>query len=238
MLRRFTAYYVGTRRVAGLDLPTARTLVINRGGYGGTAAECLFKLSGIAPQCYRQMARLNPVLIHAQFGLSGALALPWARAMRIPLVVHYRGADAMPNTAQTRYASLNHWVYFRRLHALQRDTHLFITVSQFLKDKLIKQGFPAHKIVHHYHGVDVDRFRPNPDIPREPVVLFVGRMTEKKAAVISSKPWSTCNRPCRNSNSSASATAPSAPNSKLSPPANYATTNSSVYSRRKPWYIG
>lgn len=180
MLQRFTAYYVGSRRVTGLDLPPTRTLVINRGGYVGKAAECIFKLSGVAPQCYRRVARLNPVLIHAQFGLSGALALPWAHALRTPLVVHYRGADAMPSTAQTRYTSVNHWVYFRRQHALKRDTQLFITVSQFLKNKLIKQGFPAHKLVHHYHGVDVDQFRPNPNITREPVVLFVGRLTEKK----------------------------------------------------------
>jgi glycosyltransferase involved in cell wall biosynthesis len=180
MLQRFTAYYVGSRRVAGLDLPRARTLVINRGGLGGKAAEFRFKLSGAAPRCYRQVAQLNPVLMHAQFGLSGALALPWAQALRIPLVVHYRGADAMPNTAPTRYASLNHWVYFRRLYTLKRDTQLFIAVSQFIKHKLIQQGFPAHKVVHHYHGVDVHQFCPNPGMPREPVVLFVGRLTEKK----------------------------------------------------------
>ncbi len=180
MLQRFTAYYVGSRRVAGLDLPRSRTLVINRGDSMGKAAEYVFKLSGFAPHCYRRVAQLNPVLIHAQFGLSGALALPWARAMRIPLVVHYRGADSMPNTPQTRYTSLNHWVYFRRQAALKRETQLFITVSQFLKDKLIKQGFPAQQIVHHYQGVDVDQFCPNVNIPREPIMLFVGRLTEKK----------------------------------------------------------
>ena len=180
MLQRFTAYYVGSRRVAGLDLPDARTLVINRGGVSGKMAEYLFKFSGVAPPCYRRMARLNPVLIHAQFGLSGALALPWARALRIPLVVHYRGADTMPNTVQTRYSSVNHWIYFHRQHTLKRDAQLFITVSQFLKHKLIQQGFPAHKIVHHYHGVNVDQFCPDPAIHREPVVLFVGRLTEKK----------------------------------------------------------
>lgn len=180
MLQRFTAYYVGSRRVAGLDLPAARTLVVNRGGWGGAAAEYIFKLSGFAPPCYRRVARLKPVLIHAQFGLSGALVLPWARALHIPLAVHYRGADAVPNTVQTRYASLNHWIYFRRQQALKRDTQLFITVSQFIKHKLIKQGFPARKIVHHYHGVDVDQFYPQPDITRQPVVLFVGRLTEKK----------------------------------------------------------
>ena len=183
MLQRFTAYYVGSRRVAGLDLPDARTLVINRGGLGGKAAECLFKLIGVAPSCYQRVARLKPVLIHAQFGLSGALALPWARALRIPLVVHYRGADTMPNTAQTRYASVNHWVYFRRQYALTQDAQLFITVSKFIKHKLIQQGFPAHKIVHHYHGVDIDQFCPKPGSSREPIVLFVGRLTEKKGCI-------------------------------------------------------
>lgn len=179
-LQRFTAYYVGSRRVPGLDLPLDRTLVINQGNILGKLEEQLFKLSGFAPRLYAQVQQLKPVLIHAQFGLSGALMLPWARSLRIPLLVHYRGSDATTTEESSRHTSLNHWIYFQRKETLKREARLFITVSKFIKDKLLEQGFPSEKIIPHYHGVDLDQFHPNPDIPRESIVLFVGRLTEKK----------------------------------------------------------
>jgi glycosyltransferase involved in cell wall biosynthesis len=179
-LQQFTPYYVGSRRVPGLDLPSERTLVVNRGNFLGKVAEGNFKLFGFAPRLYRRIKQLNPVLIHAQFGLSGALVLPWARSLNVPLLVHYRGADATVTEESARYASLNHWLYYRRKKALQQQARLFITVSKFIKDKLVEQGFPKEKIIPHYHGVDLSQFSPDPDLAREPIVLFVGRLTEKK----------------------------------------------------------
>lgn len=179
-LQQFTPYYVGSRRVPGLDLPLERTLVVNRGNFWGKVAEGNFKLFGFAPRLYRQVQQLNPVLIHAQFGLSGALILPWARSLNVPLLVHYRGADATVTEESAPYASLNHWLYYRRKKTLQQQARLFITVSKFIKDKLVEQGFPKEKIIPHYHGVDLGQFFPDPSISREPIVLFVGRLTEKK----------------------------------------------------------
>jgi glycosyltransferase involved in cell wall biosynthesis len=179
-LHEFTPYYVGSRRVEGLDLPPDRTLVVNQGNLIGKAEEGLFKLTGYAPKLYQQVRQLNPVLIHAQFGLSGALVLPLTRSLKVPLLVHYRGADVTVKEEYARYSSLNHWIYFRRREALKREARLFITVSKFLKQKLVEQGFDPDKIVPHYHGVDLARFCPDLDVPREPVVLFVGRLTEKK----------------------------------------------------------
>jgi glycosyltransferase involved in cell wall biosynthesis len=179
-LERFKAYYVGSRRVQGLDLSPERTLVVNQDNFLGKIEEQLFKFTGFAPRLYRQVQQLKPVLIHAQFGLSGALILPWARSLGIPLIVHYRGADATIDEASSLYTSLNHWLYFQRKEQLKRETRLFIAVSKFIKDKLIEKGFPPEKIITHYHGVDLDRFYPDPEIERKPIVLFVGRLTEKK----------------------------------------------------------
>ncbi|MBW4618639.1 MAG: glycosyltransferase [Cyanosarcina radialis HA8281-LM2] len=179
-LQEFTPYYVGSRLIPGLSLPPERTVVVNRGGIWGATQEVLFKVSGFAPNLYRQVRQLQPALIHAQFGLSGALALPLARDLKVPLVVHFRGADATVKEEYARNASINHRVYFRRREALKRETRLFITVCQFLKNKLLEQGFPGEKILVHYHGVNVEAFQPDESIPREPVVLFVGRLTEKK----------------------------------------------------------
>lgn len=179
-LEAFTAYYAGCRRVEGLALPEDRMLVLNRGGALGAFQEATFKVTGIAPDFYRQMRAIQPVLMHAQFGLSGVLVMPFVEALRIPLIVHYRGADATIDPKQARYTSLNHWVYYQRRDRLKQTAQLFLTVSKFIRDKLIDQGFPEHKIKAHYHGVDISQFNPDESVPREPIVVFVGRLAGKK----------------------------------------------------------
>lgn len=179
-LQQFTPYYVGARKVKGLTLPVERTLVVNQGGFLGSVGEGLFKVLGSAPQLYQQVRQLNPVLLHAHFGLNGAMALPLARALNLPLVVTFHGSDATAKEEYIRNSSLNHWLYFRRRAALQREARLFIVVSEFIKEKLIEQGFPPEKIVVHHIGVDTEVFHPDPSIIRQPVVLFVGRLAEKK----------------------------------------------------------
>jgi glycosyltransferase involved in cell wall biosynthesis len=179
-LQKFTAYYVGSRLVPGLELPRDRTLVVNRGNTTGKLQEAWFKFTGSAPRIYQKIQNLHPKLIHAQFGLSGVLVLPWLRSLQIPLIVHYRGADATLTAASSRFTSLNHWLYFQRREALKQQTTLFLTVSKFIKTKLEAQGFPSDKIHPHYHGVDISQFQPQFHIQREPILLFVGRLTEKK----------------------------------------------------------
>lgn len=197
-LERFTAYYVGSRRVEGLELPAERTFVVNRGNFLGKVEEQFFKLTGFAPQLYQQVKELSPVLIHAQFGLSGVLMLPWVEDLGIPLIVHYRGADATISEADSKYTSLNHWLYFRKKDTLKKKTHLFLTVSQFIRQKLISQGFPEDKIINHYHGVDIQKFIAKPQIKREPIVLFVGRLTAKKGCKYLIEAMSLVQRECPN----------------------------------------
>lgn len=179
-LQQFAPYYVGSRRVEGLNLPNGQTLVVNRGGLFGQAEEGWFKISGFAPKLYQSLQQLNPILINAQFGLSGALALPLAESLEIPLLVHFRGADATIKEEHARYSSLNHWIYYRRRQALKRQARLFIAVSDFIKEKLIEQDFPQDKIITHYDGINIEKFQPNLAQVRQPIVLFVGRLTQKK----------------------------------------------------------
>ncbi|WP_413200160.1 glycosyltransferase [Nostoc piscinale] len=179
-LKNFIAYYVGSRYVKGLALPSERTIVVNQGKLPGTLVEAAFKFSGFAPKLYQELKQINPLLINAQFGLSGVLALPLARTLNIPLLVHFRGADATVKEEYARYASVNHWIYYRRREILKREANLFLAVSNFIKTKLIEQGFPEEKVITHYDGIDIKKFQPDFSIPREPIVLFVGRLTEKK----------------------------------------------------------
>lgn len=179
-LQAFTAYYAGCRRVQGLSLPPERTLVVNEGGSQGTLKEMMFKFTGLSSTFYQQVHNVNPVLIHAQFGLSGVLVMPLVQKLQVPFIVHYRGADATVDAKQARYNSINHWLYYHRRDRLKQRANLFLTVSKFIRDKLLSQGFPKHKVKAHYHGVDIFQFKPDISIPREPIVLFVGRLAGKK----------------------------------------------------------
>lgn len=179
-LQKFTPYYVGAHRVQGLSLPNERTLVVNQGGLIGSLEEGLFKLSGFAPKIYRELQKLNPVLVHAHFGICGALALPLAQTLQIPMIVTAYGIDVTMKDIYARRASLSHRIYFQRQEALKQKTRLFIAISKFIKDKLLEKGFPASKIIVHPIGADLNIFRPDDTVLREPVVLFVARLVEKK----------------------------------------------------------
>jgi glycosyltransferase involved in cell wall biosynthesis len=179
-LQRFTPFYVGSRRVQGLQLPEVRTLAVNQGGLLGLAREVSYKLWGLAPDFVQHLRKLNPVLIHAHFGPDGAMALPLAQDLGIPLVVTFHGYDA---TMQDKYVKASFWshrVYLRHRQALQQKARLFIAVSDYIKKNLLEQDFPPDKVVVHHIGVDTNTFQPDPSVQREPIVLFVGRLLEKK----------------------------------------------------------
>jgi glycosyltransferase involved in cell wall biosynthesis len=95
------------------------------------------------------------------------------------LIVTYHGYDAtfkdsaLERTRQGRR-------YLRSRPKLQRVATQFLAVSNFIKKRMVQQGFPESRILVHYIGVDVDRFQP--PLTHEPTlrVLFTGRLTEKK----------------------------------------------------------
>lgn len=180
-LQRFVPYYAGSRRVpGGLSLPEERTLVVNQGGLLGKMNEVSYKLWGLAPDFSRRMRKLNPALIHAHFGPDGVRVLPLVQDLALPLIVTFHGYDATIKDEYLRRSFYSHRVYLRRKQVLKREARLFIAVSEFIKGKLLEQNFPPDKVVQHYIGIDLETFKPDPGMPREPIVLFVGRLVEKK----------------------------------------------------------
>jgi glycosyltransferase involved in cell wall biosynthesis len=181
-MSRYRSHYVGMRRVSGLDLPDDRVLVLNRGDTLGRVNEIAFKLFGVSPPLERAFRALRPAVLHAHMGSDGAVALPLARRLRVPLVVTFRGFDATATDEATSRRGFRYRVFLRRREALKREARLFITVSEFIRRRLLALGFPEDRIIVHYTGVDTDVFRPDATVAREPIVLFVGRLIETKGA--------------------------------------------------------
>ncbi len=126
-----TPTWLGYHLDAGVNLLPGDTYHLGRPGVLGVLDRTLFRHAGILPP-QPDLRTLHPRLIHAHFGPGGAFALPIARALGVPLVVTFHGADV---TKDTHYRSrMIPRTYARRLEALQREAALFVCVSEFVRD--------------------------------------------------------------------------------------------------------
>ena len=179
-LQSYTPCYVGSRLVTDLPLPKGRHLTVNRGGILGRVREAAHLMWRFDPLLLRQVRKLKPLLVHAHFGPDGVSALPLAQSLDIPLLVTFHGYDITVKDEYARRSFYRHRVYLQRRDLLKQQAARFIAVSDFIKEKLLKQGFPPDKVVAHYIGVNIAQFQLDASVVREPIVLFVGRLTEKK----------------------------------------------------------
>lgn len=134
-----------------------------------------FKQFGlISAELEATLRRLDPVAIHANFGKSGAYALPLAHKLNLPLIVTYHGGDATKHS-NTKDSRLR--IYNRRRKALWDEAALLLPVSDFIRRELLTHGAPGEKMVVQHNGVDPAKFTPG---EKQNVLLFAGRWTEKK----------------------------------------------------------
>lgn len=176
---QYEPWYVGCRR-GDAAVPADRSVVVNPGGVAGRLRELLFKLTRVAPGLTHRARAVAPVLVHAHFGPDAVLILPLARALGVPLVTTFHGYDATTAAAYARRSFFLHRRYLAHRAELQRDGSLFIAVSEFVKDRLLAQGYPPERTVVRPIGIPLDRFRATPGRARKPIVLFVGRLAPEK----------------------------------------------------------
>jgi colanic acid/amylovoran biosynthesis glycosyltransferase len=175
--RRLTPIWIGCRTDVGLPDLGVEPMLLGRRGALGELDRFLFKQFGRIP-AEPNLTMYQPRLIHAHFGRGGALALPIARALRIPLVVTFHGGDATKDKHYRR--QLVPTIFQRRCAALQREAALIICAAEHVRKALISRGFPATKLKVICYGVEPELDR-NPAPPAErPYLLFVGRFVEKK----------------------------------------------------------
>jgi len=179
-LLRYDPHYVGWRhKTDGLAFPREKALVINTGGLAGKLREARFRLLGPGYESLRTLRALGPRLVHAHFGLDACEALSLARRLHLPLVTTFHGYDATMKDSTLRQWRTGRKFIRLRPHLQDRGS-LFIAVSEFVRNRLLSMGFPPERTVVHYIGVDADKFSPSDPGIRQPAVLFVGRLVEKK----------------------------------------------------------
>jgi colanic acid/amylovoran biosynthesis glycosyltransferase len=195
-LSEFEPIYAGSRRVQGLNLPADRTFTINRGTLGSRLEEVSFKLLGFAPTLYRQLRLLNPILIHAHHGANGLRALPLAKNLDTPLIITFHGSDATATDLRHQKPHFGHRQYLKNRGRVQKRGALFLAVSEFIRKKLLQQGFPEDRVVLHYTGVDTKLFSPA-STETTPTILFVGRLVKRKGAEFAIKATAEVQRQAR-----------------------------------------
>ena len=169
--------YLGTKR--GPLAPKDSLALAMPGAFGAGQRFAFRQLGRIPASLDRLIAERKPRLIHAQFGLGGALALPIARHAKLPLVVTFHGGDA---TKDKHYETrpLVPTIFQRRCEALIREARAILCVSRFVRDALVARGFPPEKLEVHYLGIEIPDSVMLPPIGGSGTVLFVGRLVEKK----------------------------------------------------------
>ena len=173
-LRRYQPVFIGLRRSRpSLPLPSAPVLP------GGPGARHLFQQTGFAPGLAQAARAQNASLIHAHFALDAAEALPLARALGLPLLVTLHGYDVMCSDEAHRRTRRGR-LYLARRQQLWSQTAMFLCVSNAIRARALERGFPAHKLRVLPTGVDTQALVPAPELTRQPLILFVGRLVEKK----------------------------------------------------------
>ncbi len=177
-LTKFDPVYVGCRRCDGLTISRHPVVAMPK-GILGSAEKLLLRARGISPSLVSGLREHNVSLLHAHFGPDGALALPLAQALSIPLLVTFHGYDASLTDESFRQNLHGRW-YLKHRERLRVGATSILPVSHFIADRLLQQGFPGEKVQVHYIGVDTEEFKPLRHVARERKVLFVGRLVEKK----------------------------------------------------------
>lgn len=181
-LARYRPVFAGCRRVDGIGL-TDPVEVVSDGSLGGRVRELGFKLTGHAPDFVRRVQSHRPDLVHAHFGGCASVVLPAVEELRLPFVVTFHGLDATRTLgSRLRHPSLTSSLYLLRRQRLQERADVILVVAHYMRTLLLEQGFPPEKVRVHYLGIDTEAFSPDRDGVPGPLVLFVGRLVEKKGA--------------------------------------------------------
>ncbi len=176
-LSRYEARFLGIRRREDVALPEDRVTVLLEHRRRHVLQELSLFLLGYAPRLERVLREWKPHLIHAHFGPNAAVIYPLARRLNIPMVITFHGYDA----TVSRPLFFRHALYLWRRRALKKYVSRFLTVSNFLRDHLLRQGFPPDRVVVHPWGIDPNVFPPPlPRHRRDPVILSVGRLVPVK----------------------------------------------------------
>lgn len=179
------------RTTDGLDLGRLESRILP--GMIGTIARHALRLCQLLglphPPTVQTLRETEAQLVHAHFGTDATDIWPSTRAAGLPMLVTLHGYDINIQRQwwEAGHGGLLRRLYPRRLLKMAHDPAVrFVAVSEAVKQRAIAFGIPAEKLTTCHIGVDTERFKPGglPIEQRRNLILFVGRMVEKKAPLL------------------------------------------------------
>jgi glycosyltransferase involved in cell wall biosynthesis len=181
-LQRYNAQYVGLIPAdKNLALPHEPILLARNRSRSGRCRRELYRWLGVAPRFHASVQRVGSQILHAHFAEGASPAVFMSNRLNLPLILHLRGGAEMMSDTELRghLYQLPFLAYRRRLW--QRAS-LFLCVSQYIREKAIRAGFPEEKLRVQYTGMNFSAFTPSLPISEKDanLVLYVGRLVPYK----------------------------------------------------------
>ena len=183
-LQRYRPVLAGLRRTEpslAHDLP--EILLSDGSGFLDKVAANFYRNVPVGRIFFQTLRESNPSILHAHFATDAVQALPIADTLHLPLVVSLHGFDVTSSDKAHR-RSFSGRAYLSHKARLCERAAAFICVSRSIREAALSAGFPEEKLHVHYTGIDCERFRPGA-VERDPkLILFVGRLVEKKGCEV------------------------------------------------------
>lgn len=142
----------------------------------------LFQFLGWSRAFDQILAKNRPDLVHAHFLTDAVKILPLMERNSLPFVVTAHGYDATIYDSDLASFPEGALLLKRRARLIKRVDKI-LCVSEFIRNELLKRGYPAAKLVVSHLGVDLSALdRRTTSAADARGILFVGRLVEKKGA--------------------------------------------------------
>ncbi len=134
-----------------------------------------------ATEFHAHLQAVEARLIHAHFGEGGPPALFLSKRLNIPLILHLQGGAELMTDAKLR-SKWYQWPFLAHRRSLWRRTSAFLCVSEYVRGRALKAGFPPGKTHIHLNGLDCKIFTPKMPVREKDqnLVLHVGRLIPYK----------------------------------------------------------
>jgi glycosyltransferase involved in cell wall biosynthesis len=183
-LRRFQPVFAGLKRInPGLEItPHPAMMLSHSESWSEKAKRRIFLRTGYASRFVRTIATQNPQVIHAHFAIDAGAVVLMAKKLSIPLIATLHGYD-VTSTGEATTAWPTTRAYIRRKKELWEYASAFICVSEHVRHQALARGFPEKKLWVHPIGVDLNECGHSEQHRDKRIVLFVGRLVEKKGCI-------------------------------------------------------
>lgn len=178
----FAGLFPARQTSLNLDLALPPTLLTQDHSLPSRVRRNLFLRAGVGGKRFlRDLAAKNPVLLHAHFALDASIALEIAERLGIPLVATLHGYDVTIRD-EVLAGSPEGRIYLNRRRRLQERCAHFFASCDYIRARAVERGFPAEKIETLYSGHNFAKFALEPVPRRRNLIVYVGRLVEKKGA--------------------------------------------------------